>query len=144
MTHYRRVGVRAYGRKMNQFLESKELLQTIAGETELLNDSARQLVAGLNGEQLNWKPAPDSWSIAQCLDHLAVTSEKFDQYFTGTIARGHEKHRPRAALAYRPTALGGWLIKQLLPEAARNVPAPNVLRHADGSAINDPLERFLK
>jgi len=129
---------------MNQFLESKDLLQTIAGETELLNDSARQLVAGLNGEQLNWKPAPDSWSIAQCLDHLAVTSERFDQYFTGAIARGREKRRLGAAVAYRPTALGGWLIKQLLPEATRKVPAPRVFKPADGLAIKDPLERFLK
>jgi hypothetical protein len=22
--------------------------------------------------QLNWKPAPDSWSMGQCLDHLVV------------------------------------------------------------------------
>ena len=127
---------------MNQFLESKDLLQTIAGETELLNDSARQLVTGLNDEQLNWKPAPDSWSIAQCMDHLAVTSEKFDQYFTSAIARGRARHRP-APVVYRPTALGGWLIKQLLPAATRKVPAPKVFRPGEGSAIRDPLARFL-
>ena len=80
---------------MNQFLESKDLLQTIVGETELLNDSARQLVTGLNDEQLNWKPAPDSWSIAQCLDHLAVTSEKFDQYFTSAITPRRNPDRSR-------------------------------------------------
>ncbi|HZJ10320.1 MAG TPA: DinB family protein [Trueperaceae bacterium] len=24
----------------------------------------------LSGEQLNWRPAPDRWSVAQCLEHL--------------------------------------------------------------------------
>ena len=128
---------------MNQFLESKDLLQTIAGETELLNDSARQLVADLNNEQLNWKPAPDSWSIAQCLDHLTLASEKFDQYFKGAIARAREKNRPVTTPAYRPTAVGGWLIKQMLPEATRKVRAPKVFKPAEGSSIKDPLARFL-
>ena len=129
---------------MNQFLESEDLLQRIVGETELLSDSARQLVANLNDEQLNWKPAADSWSIAQCLDHLAVTSEKFDQYFTGAVARGREKYRRGGAVTYRPTVLGGWLIKQLLPEATRKVPAPKVFKPSEGPAIERPLERFLK
>src|SRR6059058_1583977 len=117
-------GVRA----MNQFLESKDLLQTIAGETELLNDSARQLVTGLNDEQLNWKPAPDSWSIAQCLDHLAVTSSKFDPYFSQAISRDREKRPLIAAPKYQPSIVGGWLIKQVMPVTGRNLPAPKVFR----------------
>src|SRR5690242_19393837 len=99
---------------MKQFLNSADLLQTIASESERIKSDARQLVAGLSDEQLNWKPAPDSWSIAQCLDHLAVTSEKDDQYLTDAIARGREKRRASGAVAYRPTMFGGWLIKQLL------------------------------
>ena len=29
----------------------------------------------LTKEQLNWKPTPDTWSIAQNLDHLMVVNE---------------------------------------------------------------------
>jgi hypothetical protein len=134
------LGVKA----MNQFLESQDLLQTISVESDQLNNSARQLVAGLTDSQLNWKPAADSWSIAQCLDHLTVSSEKFGHYFTDAIARGREKRPAGAAISYRPTALGGWLIKQLLPEATRKVTAPKVFRPAEGSAIKDPLARFLQ
>src|ERR1051326_5209352 len=109
---------------MKQFLESPDLLQTIASESVKLNDDARTLVAHLNDAQLNWKPAPDSWSIAQCLDHLAVTLEKDDQYLRDAIARGREKRRARGPISYRPTMLGGWLIKHLLPEAPRKMRAP--------------------
>lgn len=129
---------------MNQFLESKDLIQTITSESEMVNDAARQLVAGLSDEQLNWKPAPERWSIAQCLDHLTLASEKFDPYFKAAIARAREKSPTATSPAYRPTVLGGWLIKQVVPEATRKVPAPKIFKPSAGSAIKDPLERFLK
>lgn len=129
---------------MKQFLESADLLQTIVSETEKVGGEARRLVSDLTDEQLNWKPAPDSWSIAQCLDHLAVTSEKFDQDFAKAIARGREKRRTSGAVRYRPTMLGGWLVKQLSPEAKRKMPAPKVFRPTEGSEIKEPLERFLR
>jgi hypothetical protein len=129
---------------MRQFLESADLVQTIVTETEKVGDEARDLVADLTDEQLNWKPAPHSWSIAQCLDHLAVTSEKFDQGFAKAIARGREKRQVGGAVKYRPTILGGWLVKQLSPEAKRKMPAPKVFRPAESSAIKAPLERFLR
>ena len=129
---------------MKQFLESPDLLQTIASESVKLNDDARDLVAHLTEAQLNWRPASDSWSIAQCLDHLAVTLEKDDQYLRDAIAKGREKRRVQGAVAYRPTMFGGWLIKQLLPETTRKMRAPKVFRPAESSAIAGALERFLQ
>jgi hypothetical protein len=128
---------------MKQFLESEDLLQTIASETEKVNSAARQLVAGLADAQLNWKPAPKAWSIAQCLEHLAVTSEKFDQDFAKALARGREKRPASGVVRYRPTIFGGWLVKQLSPEAKRKMPAPRVFRPSESSAIKGALERFL-
>jgi len=129
---------------MKKFLESNNLLQTITSETAEVSNDARQLVDGLSEPQLNWKPAPDQWSIAQCLDHLAVAEEKFEPYMTAALARGREKWPVSGAVAYRPTRLGGWLIKQLLPEATRKVPAPKVFRPSEASAIHGSLDRFLR
>ncbi|MGH9883731.1 MAG: DinB family protein, partial [Pyrinomonadaceae bacterium] len=126
------------------FLESKELLQTITAETEKINEDARQLIAGLSEEQLNWKPAADRWSIAQCFDHLAVTSQEFDPFFTDAIERGRQKWPVSGAVRYRPTWLGGWLINQLLPEATRKVRTPKVFRPSDASAIHGAFEKFLR
>ena len=109
----------------------------------MINDTARQVVANLNDEQLNWKPAPDSWSIAQCLDHLAVTSSKFDPYFSQAISRGREKRPLIAAPKYQPSIVGGWLIKQVMPVTGRNLPAPKVFAPSQ-STIVDALGIFLK
>ena len=129
---------------MKSFVESPDLLQTIVNETEKNSQAARQLVSSLSEAQLNWKPAPDKWSIAQCLDHLAVTSKKFDPYFTVALARGREKWPASTAPAYRPSWMGGWLIKQVTPETGRNLPAPKVFRPSESSTIQGAFESFLK
>jgi DinB family protein len=129
---------------MNLFQESPDVLQTIAAEAERNSDAARQLVSGLSEVQLNWKPAPDKWSIAQCLEHLAVTSSKFDPYFTAAIARARKKWPVTSSPSYRPTLIGGWLIKQVTPETGRNLPAPKVFRPSESSHIHGSLESFLE
>jgi DinB family protein len=55
---------------MDRFLKSENLLQTVVGEAEKNAADARSVVSGLSDAQLNWQPAPDKWSIAQCLEHL--------------------------------------------------------------------------
>ena len=59
--------------------------------TDQLNSSTdyvNTIIASLNEEQLNWKPTPATWSVAQCLDHLVVNNVKyfkiFDDIVTGT------------------------------------------------------------
>jgi len=129
---------------MKQFLESTNLLQTVIAETEKTSDEADKLGRDLSGEQLNWKPEAGRWSIAQCLEHLALSAENFDPSFTTVIAAAREKWPVSAAPAYRPTRMGAWLIKQLLPETAKKVPAPKIFRPAETADIDGALDHFLK
>ena len=129
---------------MNIFLQSSNFLETVTAETEKNNTTARQLTAGLTEAQLNWTASLESWSIAQCLDHLAVTSSKFDSYFTDALERGRKKWPVSTGPAYRPSWMGAWLIKQVNPETGRNLPAPKVFRPSESSSIDEPLEKFLK
>lgn len=128
---------------MNQFSESKNLLQAIADETEKVNDDARQLVAGLSEAQLNWPPAPGRWSIAQCFDHLAVTSEAYQPFLTEAIARGRAKFRSSVPVVYRPSRMGRWLIGKLSPDSKGRFPAPKVFRPSESPRIIGAPERFL-
>jgi hypothetical protein len=129
---------------MKQFLESPDLLQTIVLETDKNSREAERLAAGLSEKQLSWTTAPGSWSIAQCLDHLATTSKAFEPYFGEAIKRGHEKWPVRSQVPYRPSWVGGWLIKQVVPEATRKIPAPRVFQPSHSPAIENVLEKFLK
>lgn len=128
---------------MQKFLDSQDVLETIVAETEQNIAHARKLVEGLSDEQMNWKPAPEKWSIAQCLDHLAVTSKQFDDYFPAAITRGRAKWPVTEAIPYRPSWLGGWLIRQVIPSPkSRRVPAPKIF-HPASSKIEGALEKFI-
>src|SRR5262249_15030833 len=119
------------------FLESPDFLQTIVAETNTNSETARQLVAGLSDDQLNWKPSSKEWSIAQCLNHLTVAAGKFDPYFAKAITHGRTRQPVTGKLLYRPSIMGGLLIKQVVPETTRKLNAPKIFRPADTSAIHD-------
>jgi hypothetical protein len=44
---------------------------------EQVSADADALVATLRDDQLNWRPAPDAWSIAECLDHLNAAASAY-------------------------------------------------------------------
>lgn len=47
--------------------------------TQQAKDIAEEInkFSGLSYEQLNWKPAPGSWSIGQCIDHLITFNKQY-------------------------------------------------------------------
>ena len=128
---------------MKQFIEAPDFLEKVIEEAEKNNVEANQLAGHLTDQQLNWTSSPDKWSMAQCLDHLAVTGAQFDKYYTEAIARGREKWPVRDAVQYRPTFVGGWLLRQVTPETKRGLPAPKVFRPSQ-SDIKGSLEKYLK
>ena len=59
---------------------------------ERLSTDADALTAPLSDEQFIWRPGPDSWSIAECLDHLNATARVYlpalDEGIADAIRRG--------------------------------------------------------
>jgi hypothetical protein len=131
-----------WGDVMKEFIEAPDFLQLVIQKTGENSVEARQLAGELSDEQVNWTSSPKKWSIAQCLDHLAVTGARFDKYYTDVIERGRLKWPVREPIPYRPSFVGGLLLKQVTPEVKRRVPAPKVFRPAD--TIKGALEKFLK
>lgn len=128
---------------MKNFLESQDFLQTVIEEGDRNSQGAQRLVAGLSDNQMSWTSSPDRWSIAQCLDHLAVTSRQFSSDFTTAIKQGREKWPVTSPVQYKPSLVGGWLIRQVVPETTRKVPSPKVFRPSPSTLIEGALEKFL-
>jgi hypothetical protein len=59
---------------------------------EQLSAEADALTGPLSDEQFLWRPGPDSWSIAECLDHLNATARVYlpvlDEGISDAIRRG--------------------------------------------------------
>ena len=128
---------------MNPFLESADFLQTVAEAAERNSETAETLAGELTETQLNWKPSVEQWSIAQCLEHLAVATNEFEKYFEEVLTKGRGRSPLTEAPRYKPSLLGGWLAKQVSPEATRKLSAPKILR-PDSSNIQGSLAKFLQ
>ena len=129
--------------RMKLFLESENLLETVIAQVQRNADEAHSVVDGLNDAQLNWKPSPDQWSIAQCLEHLTAASRGFNQYFVDALARGRQRFAAAASPTYEPTFMGRLLIKHVQPESPRKLRAPKIFKPS-ASNLKTALERFLE
>lgn len=62
------------------------------GEVEKVNDKVSEAFIGLSAKQLNWKPNPKSWSIAECLEHLIVTNNLYFENIQKVADRTHQNN----------------------------------------------------
>ena len=110
---------------------------------ELANtaDDAREAFGSLSPEQLNWKPAADSWSVAQCLDHLIKTNNEMRPIIEAKL-RGEpnsfwEKVSPLSGF------FGGFLKKSLVNDAKKfKAPTKEIVPPSDVDA--DIVEQFCR
>ncbi|MDP2497291.1 MAG: DinB family protein, partial [Candidatus Palauibacterales bacterium] len=68
-------------------LRHGELRESL-GELRATGAEAEELTSGLTPEQLSWRPEPDAWSIAECLDHLVRTGEAYLEVLDEAIEEG--------------------------------------------------------
>lgn len=128
-------------------------LEGFRRQIEDVRQHTGRLLDGLSDAQFNWRPGPDRWSIAECLDHLSRSAE----VYLPALDRGISEARSRGLVGggeYRPGLLGGWLArsmeppprtgtrsrssKQILPAAAQR---PLAEGRAEFLRMQDELER---
>ena len=102
-------------------------IESTLANTRLATSQWLALVQGLSPAQANWRPAPDQWSIAQCLDHLNITTGLLLAPLNAAVMTA----RSRGVLASGPVRYGfiaRWFLKSLAPRGSRPVPAPKLYR----------------
>jgi hypothetical protein len=120
-----------------------EELEDRRRQLEAVNTDARDLIAGLTDAQFNWRPAPDQWSIAECLDHLTVTNRELirplgagimDARAKGWLGRGPFRH--------------GWLIGKFIrsmePPVKRRFKAPRIFKPRSAMPLEEVAREFFE
>jgi hypothetical protein len=109
---------------MSTVRSSQQYLSELTASCEQILDDTQHLCSGLSEQQLNWKPAPDSWSVAQCLDHLITTNTAYYNAFESLVPTagksGIGEERP-----YRASLLGRLMIWTLQPGRKIKMRAPS-------------------
>ena len=110
--------------------------------TDLLtnDETAKRLLAGLTNEQLNWQPAPGSWSVGQCLEHLCIMNE----VYLPPISAAFKEKPDSPVKQITPGWFGGWFIRNFAEptSGSKRVRAPAKIRPASHVELS-VLDRFL-
>lgn len=93
-------------------------------------------------DQLNWKPSAESWSIAQCLDHLMVSH---NAYFPALEMITNGRFKMNFWEKYSPfTSLCGRIMKdQLQEQVKRKMKAPGKIQPSSSKIDSDIVERYI-
>jgi hypothetical protein len=115
-------------------------INELASELERITQGTRAAFGGLSRAQLNWKPAADRWSVAQCLDHLITINSL---YFPLLASMRSGPATPTLWERCSPLSglLGRLLIRTLSPDSARKTKT-SAKAEPSTSAIDDILDRF--
>jgi len=65
----------------------------VVGELERSRDMLSESVAGLSEAQLNFKSSEEAWSIAECVEHLAISEKAFGEMLKGALGAGADASR---------------------------------------------------
>jgi hypothetical protein len=105
---------------------------------------ARALVTGLTEFAGAWRPDPDGWTVAECLDHLAIANHVYlgamQPPAEEALARGARRRGPA-----HPGVLGRWFVRTLEPPVTSGSrrAAPEVIRPRHAPPLDDATGQFL-
>jgi DinB superfamily len=117
-------------------------LPQIYDEAEAITGDANTFFGHLNSEQLNWKPAADSWSVAQCLDHLISANREFHPVFD-RILKGEHRKTFLHGIPFLPAFFGRVMINAVSPGSQRKFNAPGSARPSSSSIDPKIVDRFI-
>jgi hypothetical protein len=117
-------------------------LEEYRHQFEIVKAEARELTEGLTEAQFNWRPAPDHWSIEECLSHLTMIG----QAEMPSIERAVNEGRARGLTGAGPFHYGPldrFVIGLAQPPARRKLPAPKRFTPLHGQPVTAVLPTFL-
>ena len=102
-------------------------LQGYRQQIEAVSQDARELLNGLTAAQVNWRPTPAHWSIAECLDHLTVTNRKLMRRIEAAIGEARSKGLTGSG-PFRYGIIGNMFVRSLEPPAKMKFKAPKIFK----------------
>jgi hypothetical protein len=105
---------------------------------------ARAVAVGLDEARGSWRADAGSWSVAECLDHLAVGNRVYMDAMQPpaqqALAAGRRRRRPAL-----PGLIGGWFVQSLEPPVKPlfKMRAPGKIRPRTSPSLRDALAMFL-
>ena len=117
-------------------------LESYLTACERLGEDAARLAGALGDEQFNWRPAPERWSIAQCLMHLNRQGYWYLPFIDGSIRDARQRGLTGSG-PFRHPFFWNLFIRQLEPPVKLKVKAPPSLAPQPTGGRGTVLPQFL-
>lgn len=123
-------------------MTSRDEVLQLEQEVRSIGERAHNEFGKLSRDQLNWKPAINRWSIAQCFDHLITTNATYFPEFD-LVLTGQKKTAVMERVPVLPKLWGKLLIKSLDPKATRKLKAPSRFQPSASDIPGSIIEDFV-
>lgn len=115
-------------------------LQAFRDQIDAADRAAAALADGVTDEQFHWQPhAGRGWSIAQCLEHLALMNTHYAAAVRAGVDDGRRRNLQRSGPG-RSTFFGRWFVQSMEPPVKLKTKAPKVGR----SPQNKPRDEIVR
>jgi len=118
-------------------------IQSLDDQLIAIKLDAQALVSGLTEEQGGWRAAANSWSVAECFDHLAITNRVY------LSAMNDAAHRARLGGKLRrdpavPGIVGRWFVNRMEPSTKprSGMKAPRIICPRNAPQLSDAIGNF--
>jgi hypothetical protein len=111
-------------------------------QIENIKAEARELTQGLSESQFNWRPAPEEWSIEECLSHLTMVG----QWQLRAIEQAVERGRAGGVTGSGPFSYGPidrFIVDMTRPPVRAKMPALKRFVPLRGQPLTAILPTFL-
>jgi hypothetical protein len=119
-------------------------IQDLEDQLARAERDAEALVRGLSEQQGAWRGEAGSWSVAECLDHLATANRVYLQAMSGAAVRARASGRLRRGPAV-PGFIGRWFVRMLEPPVQPRFKskAPRAIRPRTAPPLADAFTAFM-
>jgi len=123
-------------------MELPSEIQSILDQLETAEADAHSLVTGLSDDLASWSAAPGSWSISECIHHLALTNCIYIEAMEPAALRARRSGRLRKRPAL-PGFVGSWFLRSIEPPAKSRFKAPRTIQPNTAAPLAEALAAFL-
>lgn len=103
-------------------------LEAVQQEISDARHRGLDMIDSLTAEQINWRFAPGSWSIAECIEHMSVTNELYVAATQHALDSAPASRASDGPVRYR--WLESFLLRQLEPPVKLRFKAPSAFQPA--------------
>ena len=117
-------------------------LQRFLDQYDAADRELSSLLEGLPETLAEWRAAPHTWSVAQCIQHLGITNRAYLAAMSLPLSEARQKRKLRRGAA-RPGPFGGFFAWNVEPPVRRvRIKAPDNIIPAPQVHLANALQTF--